>query len=359
MPNTHLWKPEILDLAVESDRIRLETLRAAGRILEEYDTLDAQVAEWAVCHHPPAKHDPSLLASTLGTLMQDKDWDTFGVWVHYPWSGRLVRLLPEDAFVEVRTNRNREKITREETAALRTKTVGIVGLSVGSTTAIALAMERGCGALKLADFDVIELSNMNRIRCAVHELELPKWVVTARAIAEFDPFLELEIFEDGVHSENVDVFVSGCDVVVDACDSLGVKASLRLEAKRQACPVVMDTNDRGMLDIERYDRPEWTLNGFLHGRIDEETMKSFAQAKGWTPEALQAFVNVAEASDRGQLSLPKVGTELVSWPQTYTGVCAGGAHAAEACRRLALGEGLPDARITMDLHEQLTQQAVG
>ena len=85
----------------------------------------------------------------------------------------------------------------------------------------------------------------------------------------------------------------------------------------------MDTNDRGMLDIERYDRPEWTLNGFLHGRIDEATMRSFAQTKAWTPEALQAFVNVAEASERGQLSLPKVGTELVSWPQTYTGVCAG------------------------------------
>ncbi|HCC64698.1 MAG TPA: hypothetical protein DEP62_05740, partial [Flavobacteriales bacterium] len=91
----------------------------------------------------------------------------------------------------------------------------------------------------------------------------------------------------------------------------------------------------------------------------EATMKSFAQAKGWTPEALQAFVNVAEASERGRLSLPKVGTELVSWPQTYTGVCAGGAHAAEACRRLALGEALPDARITMDLHEQLSEQTVG
>ena len=251
MPNTHLWKPEILDLAVESDRTRLETLRASGRILEEYDTLDAQVAEWAVCHHPPAKHDPSLLASTLGTLMQDQDWDTFGVWVHYPWSGRLVRLLPEDAFVEVRTNRNREKITREETAALRTKTVGIVGLSVGSTTAIALAMERGCGALKLADFDVIELSNMNRIRCAVHELELPKWVVTARAITEFDPFLELEIFEDGVHAENVDVFVSGCDVVVDACDSLGVKAALRLEPSAR----------RALWSWTRTTGACWTLNG--------------------------------------------------------------------------------------------------
>ena len=36
------------------------------------------------------------------------------------------------------------------------------------------------------------------------------------------------------------------------------------------------------------------------------------------------------------------------------GVAAGGAHVAEVCRRLLLGEDLPDARIYMDLNEQLT-----
>jgi len=353
MAKTHLWKPELLDMSVESDRIRLNTLREGGSVLEEYDTLDAQVAEWAVCHEPAAKKDPSLLASTLSTLMEDQDWEHFGVWIFYSWTGRLVRTLPKHAFVEVRTNRNRDKITREESAELETKTIGIAGLSVGQSTAVALAMERGCGTLKLADFDVIELSNMNRIRCGLHELELPKWVVAARAISEFDPFIQLEIFDEGVNEENLSDFVSGCDVLVDACDSLSIKAKLRLEAARQRCPLVMDTNDRGMLDIERYDQPDG-ITGFLHGRIDEATMKSFANSEGWTPEALNAFVDVQNASERGRASLPKVGTELVSWPQTYTGVAAGGAHAAEACRRLALGENLPDARIIMDLHEQFT-----
>ena len=75
--------------------------------------------------------------------------------------------------------------------------MGIAGLSVGQTTAIALAMERGCGRLKLADFDVIELSNLNRIRCSLDQLELPKWVVAARTIAEFDPYMEIEVFEEG------------------------------------------------------------------------------------------------------------------------------------------------------------------
>ena len=88
-------------------------------------------------------------------------------------------------------------------------------------------------------------------------------------------------------------------------------------------------------------------------------MQSFAQSQGWIPEAWDAFVDVSNASERGRASLPKVGSELVSWPQTYTGVAAGGAHAAEACRRLALGEDLPDARITMDLHEQLSHKTLG
>ena len=46
----------------------------------------------------------------------------------------------------------------------------------------------------------------------------------------------------------------------------------------------MDTNDRGMLDIERYHQP---IQGFVHGRIDEATMPSpkwtAGRLKHWTP----------------------------------------------------------------------------
>ena len=358
MPLTHSWKPEVLDMSVESDRIRLESIKQSSDSLEIHDTLDSQVAEWAICRNPQSKQNPTLMAATLTTLMEGKDWEEFGVWVHYPWSNRLVRLLPEDAFVEVRTNRNRNKITDKETASLSQKTAGIVGLSVGQSTAIALAMERACGRLKIADFDVVELSNMNRIRCGLHELDLPKWVVAARTIAEFDPFLEIDIFDEGLNEENLQAFLNGCDVVVDACDSLPVKAKLRMACKTHQVPLVMDTNDRGMVDVERYDRPELSGEGYLHGRISELQMAAYGESQDWTPEALQAFVDVEKASDRGKASLAEVGQTLVSWPQTYTGVAAGGAHAAEACRRILLGEAVPDSRIYMDLHEQFTHASI-
>src|SRR5690606_25672346 len=112
----------------------------------------------------------------------------YGVWVYYPWSHRLVHLLDEKEFVEVRTNRNQYKITPEEQALLATKKIGVIGLSVGQSIALSLAMERLFGELRLADFDVLELSNMNRIRAGAQDLGLSKVVVAAREIAEIDPY---------------------------------------------------------------------------------------------------------------------------------------------------------------------------
>lgn len=40
--------------------------------------------------------------------------EEYGVWVYYPWSTRLVHLLDEAEFIELRTNRNKYKLTPEE-----------------------------------------------------------------------------------------------------------------------------------------------------------------------------------------------------------------------------------------------------
>ncbi|HRF79656.1 MAG TPA: hypothetical protein PL070_06180, partial [Flavobacteriales bacterium] len=91
----------------------------------------------------------------------------YGVWVFYPWADRLVHLLDEPEFALVRTDRNRNKITREEQAELATKKVGVIGLSVGQSVSLTLALERSFGEIRLADFDTLELSNLNRIRSGV------------------------------------------------------------------------------------------------------------------------------------------------------------------------------------------------
>ncbi len=63
----------------------------------------------------------------------------------------------------MRLDRNRNLITAEEQDRLGLLRIGIVGLSVGHAIAYILAQEGLCGQLRLADFDDLELSNLNRV----------------------------------------------------------------------------------------------------------------------------------------------------------------------------------------------------
>lgn len=68
-------------------------------------------------------------------------------------------------------------------------------------------MERICGELRLADFDLLELTNLNRIRTGVHNLGLAKVYSVAREIAEIDPFLKVVCFPQGLSEDNLDEFL--------------------------------------------------------------------------------------------------------------------------------------------------------
>ena len=100
------------------------------------------------------------------------------------------------------------RIAPAKRAALATKRIGVVGLSVGQSVAVVLSLERSFGELRLADFDTLDLSNLNRLRAGVHDIGVPKVMVTAREIAEIDPYLHVECFFDGITEANLDDFLS-------------------------------------------------------------------------------------------------------------------------------------------------------
>jgi len=97
--------------------------------------------------------------------------------------------LEKQDFIELRTSRNLYKITVEERNQLIEKKVGIVGLSVGHTVALNLALERTVGELRLADFDYLELSNLNRVKTNLMNISLSKVIIAAREISELYPFM--------------------------------------------------------------------------------------------------------------------------------------------------------------------------
>lgn len=273
-------------------------------------------------------------------------------WVYYPWRSHLVRVLAPAGFHRLRLDRNRNKITSEEQMRARALSIGVVGLSVGHAVAHTLALEGLCGRLRLADFDRMELSNLNRVPATVLDIGVNKAVVAARRIAELDPYLEIEVEPDGITEDNFDSFLDGLDLVAEECDSFDAKVLIRDRARARGIPVLMETSDGGVLDVERFDlEPGRPL---FHGRVGELDRDSLASltTEQKVPLALE-ILDGSRITARMAASALELGRSLTTWPQTGGDVALGGASVAAAVRRMVRGQPLCSGRIRVDLNTAL------
>ncbi len=274
-------------------------------------------------------------------------------WIYYPWRRAVVRLLGPRAFGTLRLDRNRNKLTRAEQARQRTLRIGVVGVSAGHTIAHVLAMEGLAGELRLADFDNIEVSNLNRIPASVLDLGVNKAVVAARRIGEIDPYLRVVTITQGITPENLENFLDGLDLVIEECDSLDVKLLVREAARARRIPVLMETSDRGVLDVERFDlEPERPVfHGLLDGLHSSDLADLTTAQKA--PYVLR-ILGPGDITSRGAASLIEVGETITGWPQLGSEVTLGAATAAAAVRRIGLTGDLPSGRVRFDVDEVLS-----
>lgn len=273
-------------------------------------------------------------------------------WAYYPWRRTVVGVLGPQSFAVLRLDRNRNMITAAEQARLGQLTVGVVGLSVGHVIAHTLALQGVVGRLRLADFDELELSNLNRVPATVLDLGVNKAVITARRIAELNPYLQVEADTDGLRPDTVDRFFDGLDIVIDECDSLDMKVVIREAARERNLPVLMSTGDRGLIDVERFDlepdRP--ILHGLLRG-IDSAQMAGLS-TRDKIPHMLR-FIDVAHSSARGAASMLEVNSTLTTWPQLAGEVILGATSVVEGVRRIGLDERLQSGRSRIDISAAL------
>jgi len=116
--------------------------------------------------------------------------------------------------------------------------------------------------------------------------------------------------------------------------------------------VVMDCNDRGMLDIERFDQePDRPL---LHGLIGDVKSVDVADLDRQARiDLILAMVDADRISPELAASFGQIGHTLSSWPQLASGVALGGALTGEAARRILLGSPCGSGRFYTDLELQL------
>jgi ThiF family len=353
-----VWQPVLFEPRRASDRDALTALLASGDVREVHDTIDEQLTE-LVSSRDPSCADPNEIQRTKHEQLSGLAVWEYGTWVWYPWSQRLVHVLPREEFRLVRTDRNRGKIERPQQRRLLGNRIGIIGLSVGNSAAVTFALEGVGGAFKLADFDDFSLSNLNRLRAGVHHLGVNKAVICARQMFEIDPYLGIEIYRDGLTEANIAEFFTGgngpIDLLVEECDTPWVKIAAREHARELGIPVVMDCNDRGMLDIERFDHePDRPL---LHGLLgDVKSVDMLNLSYQDKVDLILAMVDADRISPELAASFSEIGRTLSSWPQLASGVALGGALTGEAARRILLGTPCGSGRFYTDLERQLSPE---
>jgi molybdopterin/thiamine biosynthesis adenylyltransferase len=327
----------VLDSEDAADKAVLDQLRD-DPIIDFVDQRDIQLAELRGLLPPPG---PELAAEPCR-------------WAYYPWRRAAVAVLGPRGFRAVRLDRNRNVVTAEEQSRLGELRIGVAGLSAGHVIAHTLAAQGLCGVLRLADFDHLELSNLNRVPATVFDIGLNKAEVAARRIAELDPYLPVEVMDTGLTLDTVDEFLDGLNIVVEECDSLDMKAIVRERARARGIPVLMATSDRGLIDVERFDlEPQRPI---LHGLLGDVDPASLARmTSGQKVPQMLRLLDARELSSRALASVIEIDRTLSTWPQVAGDLALGATAVAEAVRRIGLGEQLPSGRTRLDVSDALDQ----
>jgi sulfur carrier protein ThiS adenylyltransferase len=104
--------------------------------------------------------------------------------------------------------------------------IGIAGAGgLGSNCAVALARS-GVGTIVIADFDVIELTNLSRQYYFTGQIGKMKTEALKETISHIDPYVKVIAYQKKIDSSNVAEIFLGCDIIVEAFDNAAMKEML-------------------------------------------------------------------------------------------------------------------------------------
>jgi molybdopterin/thiamine biosynthesis adenylyltransferase len=335
-------KPIII--AARSGAGQLRALKKRLKVLNVMEIFSEQLDELFEIQNPSAMSDPDL-AARLKKFKAKK----LGNWVYFPWSKTLLHVVKEQDLFALRTNRNKNLINQGEQETLSKFTVAVAGLSIGNNLATNICYSGMSSAIKIADFDTLATSNLNRIKARLSEVRDRKIKITARQIYEVNPYAKITFFSGGVNNKNLKQFVHGNPkpkLIFDAIDDFEMKIRIRQEARKAKIPVIMLTSlgDSLLVDVERFDlQPKLPLFNGLIGKTPEEILSKPVTAQDKNRYAVQ-IVGRENVPERAIESLKEIGKSLVGRPQLISTVMVGSGAAAYLAREIALRRNIKSGR---------------
>lgn len=378
-------RPAFFDLSRAPEREAVAALLTERSHLTVIDRYEQQLKELFILENPVLSMQRDRLEAEFPAYREahyaGREPREPGLWVYLPWRETLLHLLPDAEYQKVRTARNRNLIPADEQVKYYDSTIGIAGLSVGNSCALAIVLMGGGKHLRLADNDVLELTNLNRIRGSIADLTRPKVCMTAQQIYELDPYADLTLYPEGLTEENITAFFDGppsarrspssaeasakadgeggrLGLVIDEIDNLAMKLRIRDEAKKRGIPVVMatDNGDSGLLDVERYDLDPNTKP--FHGRLPEDLAARIRSGEKLPLPVVgqtigERIVGWDLVEPRMMGSLLEIGKTIPTWPQLGGAALLNGVAVAVAARKILTGQPLVSDRAILSLSSTL------
>lgn len=352
------YVPLLLDLATSKDSATLAQLHEDKQIEEVVDNLSEALEDLFRIDFPYIAPGSPEFATALIAYRQEyyanQPAQQVGIWAYFPWKHSVVHLPKSEDFLTLRTARNKFLITQEEQDKFYYSTIGLAGLSVGSAILNTVVLSGGGASWRIADLDTLAITNLNRLPGSVCDLGRSKAINAARRTYETDPFLNLELFEQGFDEDHMDDFFNKdgkkLDLFLEEMDNIRLKIISRFRARELGIPVVMatDNGDNTMLDVERFDlEPNRQL---FHGLVDENQLRNTSHELSLAERVRLANAIVGpDVTPRMQQSLQMVGTRLPNWPQLGNAATLSGAATSYVARRILAGLPMPSGRYHLHL----------
>ena len=141
--------------------------------------------------------------------------------------------------MEERYIRNLGALTEEECALLRTKTVFVAGCGGLGGYLIEMLLRLGVGAIRAADGDAFEASNLNRqLLSSPSALGKPKAEAAAERAALVNPDVRFIPIPEFVTGKNAAELIRGCDAVLDALDNIPARRILAHACAEEGVPMI-------------------------------------------------------------------------------------------------------------------------
>lgn len=204
-------------------------------------------------------------------------------------------------------SRNLGLISPEEQQRLRNCRVAIPGMGgVGGNHLMTLA-RMGVGKFRIADADTFAVGNFNRqFGSTIKTIDQPKAKTLAAAALEVNPELEIDVSTEFIDENNVDQFLDGVDMVVDAVDFFAFDARRMLfrEARQRGLWAVTAGPIGFSTAWLSFDPQGMSFDQYFDLRDDMDSLDRFiAFALGLAPQATHVpyfdFSYVDRESGRG------------------------------------------------------------